>query len=296
MDLYALEVFVITASKPNFSKAAKSMSVTQSTLSQQIRRLETELGYPLFLRKKGQRTIELTPQGKEFLTLATKIHGLWQEALEIGHRTEADKLTVSVMDSVMSYTIPHLMQRFIDEHPDVQLQICNYYSRDALAHLTNGTIDLAIIRDFLPTPGIALSPLFSDPWVILCGKNIYRFPLTIHPHQLPANQQLYLLGSDSLEWNKRWFPSGETPAVSSHTLSFLNRDTFDDGKWSLLPYTIARHLERSFDVELHYLTDPPPHRMIYLALRQNHHNEAIEPFLDCVRSELRNISGITRMF
>ena len=44
MDLYALEVFVITASKPNFSKAAKAMSVTQSTLSQQIRRLETELG------------------------------------------------------------------------------------------------------------------------------------------------------------------------------------------------------------------------------------------------------------
>ena len=84
--------------------------------------------------------------------------------------------------------------------------------------------------------------------------------------------------------------------MSSHTLSFLNRDTFDDGKWALVPYTIARHLERNFDVELHYLTDPPPHRMIYLALRQNHHNEAIEPFLDCVRSELRNISGITRMF
>lgn len=154
MDLYALDVFVITASKPNFSKSAKAMSVTQSTLSRQIRLLETELSYPLFLRKKGTRTIELTPQGKEFLTLTTKIHGLWQEALEIGHRTEADKLTVSVMKTVMSYTIPHPMQRFIEQHSDVQLQICNYYSKDALSHLTNGTIELAIIRDFLPTPGI----------------------------------------------------------------------------------------------------------------------------------------------
>ena len=36
--------------------------------------------------------------------------------------------------------------------------------------------------------------------------------------------------------------------------------------------------------------------MIYLALRQNHRTEAIEPFLDCVRGELLNISGITRMF
>ena len=51
MDLYALDVFVI-ASKPNFSKSAKAMSVTQSTLSRQIRLLETELSYPLFLRKK----------------------------------------------------------------------------------------------------------------------------------------------------------------------------------------------------------------------------------------------------
>ena len=84
MDLYALDVFVITASKPNFSKSAKAMSVTQSTLSQQIRLLETELSYPLFLHEKDPRTIELTPQGKEFLTLATKIHSLWQEALEIG--------------------------------------------------------------------------------------------------------------------------------------------------------------------------------------------------------------------
>ena len=53
MDLYALDVFVITASKPNFSKSAKAMSVTQPTLSQQIRLLETELSYPLFLHEKG---------------------------------------------------------------------------------------------------------------------------------------------------------------------------------------------------------------------------------------------------
>ena len=53
MDLYALDVFVITASKPNFSKSAKAMSVTQSTLSQQIRLLETVLSYPLFLHEKG---------------------------------------------------------------------------------------------------------------------------------------------------------------------------------------------------------------------------------------------------
>ena len=46
------------------------------------------------------------------------------------------------MKTVMSYTIPHPMQ------------ICNYYSKDALSHLINGTIELAIIRDFLPTPGI----------------------------------------------------------------------------------------------------------------------------------------------
>ena len=44
------------------------------------------------------------------------------------------------MKTVMSYTIPHLMQRFIEQHSDVQLQTCNYYSKDALSHLTNGTI------------------------------------------------------------------------------------------------------------------------------------------------------------
>lgn len=52
MDMYTVELFVMTASMQNFSKAADAMSVTQSTLSQQIRRLESELGYPLFTRQK----------------------------------------------------------------------------------------------------------------------------------------------------------------------------------------------------------------------------------------------------
>ena len=67
MELRQLKYFVKSAEYLNFSVAAKHLYITQSTLSQQIKQLEFELGFELFLR--NSRHISLTEAGEEFLPL-----------------------------------------------------------------------------------------------------------------------------------------------------------------------------------------------------------------------------------
>ena len=70
MELRQLKYFVKSAEYLNFSVAAKHLFITQSTLSQQIKQLEYELGFELFLR--NSRHIQLTEAGEEFLPFARK--------------------------------------------------------------------------------------------------------------------------------------------------------------------------------------------------------------------------------
>ena len=70
MELRQLKYFIKSAEYLNFSEAAKHLYITQSTLSQQIKQLEFELGFTLFAR--NSRHIELTEAGEEFLPYAKR--------------------------------------------------------------------------------------------------------------------------------------------------------------------------------------------------------------------------------
>lgn len=294
--MFMLELFIVTASKKNFSQAAKALSVTQSTLSQQIRRLEMELGYPLFLRQKGQRDVMLTHEGRKFLELAEKMQDLWNAGLAIGRAKDTTELRISIMESVMTYSVPNLIPTFAGKYPSIHLSVRNYYSKDVFLHLERGELDLAIVRTPASSPSVAVTPLFADPWMVVCGKDDYNFPSELHPSQLDPSKQIFLLGSNDLEWSRQWFPQQVDTAFISHTLSVVNVTTFREGKWAILPRSIAQYMVRTYGTASYNLLDGPPHRVIYLALPGGRQPEAVSQFISCLFDQLRSITGITLLF
>lgn len=84
MELRLLETFVAVADELHFGRAADRLHTRQPVVSDQIRRLEAELGTPLF--RRTSRHVELTPAGRELLPRAIQIRGQVEEATHAVHR------------------------------------------------------------------------------------------------------------------------------------------------------------------------------------------------------------------
>ena len=78
-----IEAFLAIVRTGSISAAAQKLYVTQPALSRRIHALEQELGYSLMVRKKGVRSIELTSQGKAFISLAEKWKTVWNESRNV---------------------------------------------------------------------------------------------------------------------------------------------------------------------------------------------------------------------
>ena len=79
MTFLEIEAFLKITETGSFSAAADALYVTQPALGRRIRAMEEELGYPLFVRGKGLRKVELTRQGHAFIGIAHRWQALWNE-------------------------------------------------------------------------------------------------------------------------------------------------------------------------------------------------------------------------
>ena len=141
--LYALEV----ARCQNVSRAAERLLLSQSALSQQLRRLEQELGYPIFTRTL--HGVQLTPEGERFCEQAAGMARTWKEfqanvqksALGIRKR-----LRIGMGSRVYSNDLFQQIAQFFEEHEDLDVAFVTEVGLDFISQLRRGTLDLALDR------------------------------------------------------------------------------------------------------------------------------------------------------
>src|SRR2546430_5212165 len=113
MELRHLRYFVAVAEELHFGRAAVRLSIVQPSLSQQIRQLEDELGFPLLRRTK--RSVELTDAGKAFFTAAQHVLAEVQEAKRIAQRAyrgEVGRLVVGYISSSTYDLLPLILRAY----------------------------------------------------------------------------------------------------------------------------------------------------------------------------------------
>ena len=163
--LYALEV----ARCQNVSRAAERLLLSQSALSQQLRRLEQELGYPIFTRTL--HGVQLTPEGERFCEQAAGMARTWKEfqanvqksALGIRKR-----LRIGMGSRAYSNDLFQQIAQFFEEHEDLDVAPVTEVGLDFISQLRRGTLDLALDR--LPDTNIgalekefSICPLIREP-------------------------------------------------------------------------------------------------------------------------------------
>ena len=162
MELRQLEAFVTLASELHFGRAAEKLYMGQPALSELIRRLERELGAPLFTRTT--RRVTLTAAGEELLTRA-KASLEEVVAAEAAVRRvaggEAGTVRVGITPPAAPVLAPHLCSVFAAEAPQVTVSVEQMWLPAMTSALRAGTIDIAITCGIVTEPDGVTSEVFA---------------------------------------------------------------------------------------------------------------------------------------
>jgi DNA-binding transcriptional LysR family regulator len=157
-DLDLLRSFVSVVDTGGFTRAGERVHRTQSTVSQQIRRLEETLGYPLLHRNGKQATP--TEEGERLLSYARRILALAQEARDVVARPAgAGVVRLGIPEDFAAYRLTELLSDFARSRPGLRLDVRCGLSVQLRRALERGELDLALFkRDAGESGGIAAWP------------------------------------------------------------------------------------------------------------------------------------------
>jgi LysR family hydrogen peroxide-inducible transcriptional activator len=171
MELHQLRYFVAVAETENFTRAAERSHVSQPSLSQQVMKLESEVGHKLFHRL-GRKAV-LTEAGVAFLDRARRIlFEVENASKELGdHPSLGRRITIGAVQTVMPYLLTPLFAELRVSHPNLLINAQEDFMSNLIRGVVEGDLDLAIVPQPVKEHRVAVEPLLSEPLLLVVGKN-----------------------------------------------------------------------------------------------------------------------------
>ena len=234
VDLRLLHYFLAVADELHFGRAAAALYVSQPALSQQIRKLEGELGAELFVRDR--RSVTLTESGQGLLEPARKAVAASEEfvaAARRGRRLQRRELAVGFMVRWPDGFSAKVVRAYRERRPEVVVDVRQYDFRDTTVGLRSGEMDVSLLHLPLSWTGAALRPLCTTRRLVMLAEG----------HPLAGRDEVSLaeLVGTGLPWaipppeadeawRAFWSASTERSAVGGHpaTVTPRNQEAFFD--------------------------------------------------------------------
>jgi LysR family transcriptional regulator, hydrogen peroxide-inducible genes activator len=167
MTLTELKYIVAVAREKHFGRAADACFISQPTLSVSIKKLEEELEVKLFERSANEVTV--TPLGEEIVRQAQAVLEQAAHIREIAKRGKnplTGALTLGVIYTIGPYLLPALVRQSIARTPQMPLMLQENFTVKLLEMLRTGEIDCAIMAEPFPDTGLAIAPLYDEPFMV----------------------------------------------------------------------------------------------------------------------------------
>ncbi|MBQ4424466.1 MAG: LysR family transcriptional regulator [Lachnospiraceae bacterium] len=283
MDIQSLETFLQVAHLENFTKTAEVMNYAQSTVTMQIKRLEQELGFPLF--ERIGRKNHLTAAGEAFLPQAAEILRILQKvrALNINSAEIQGTLRIGVLESIMFTAILAVLPQFSVQFPNIDVMLKIGQSTELLTLLKQNQLDFIYISNSMNT----------DKMLHCCYRRAEEIIFTAwsgHPlarrKKIPIAELLhypFIVAEPSGRCYSRLQEiAGEQNITLRHSVIVDNIHAIatlqlNTDKISFLPaYSLEKQLNRGELVRLD--VDLPP--QIYYSQILYHNNKWIPPYME----------------
>ncbi len=171
MTLTELRYIVAVARERHFGRAAEACFVSQPTLSVSIKKLEEELDVKIF--ERGTNEISVTPLGDEIVRQAQQVIEQAAAIKEIAKRGKdpvSGPLRMGVIYTIGPYLLPDLVRQVIDHVPQMPLILQENFTAKLLEMLRLGELDCAIMAEPFPDTGLAIAPLYDEPFMAAVPK------------------------------------------------------------------------------------------------------------------------------
>ncbi|SOB76820.1 transcriptional regulator, LysR family [Marinobacter sp. LV10R510-11A] len=168
MTLTELRYVVTLARERHFGRAAERCHVSQPTLSVAVKKLEDELGVPLFERSKS--SIRVTETGQRIVEQAQRVLdqvGVIRDMAQDGKSQLNSPLKVGAIYTIGPYLFPHLLPELRRAAPDMPLYIEENYTANLRQKLRQSELDAIIIALPFEEAEVLTLPLYDEPFVVL---------------------------------------------------------------------------------------------------------------------------------
>ena len=167
MTLTELRYIVAVARERHFGRAAEACFVSQPTLSVAIKKLEEELDLKLF--ERGGSEVSVTPLGEAIVRQAQSVLEQAAAIKEIAKRGKdplSGPLRLGIIYTIGPYLLPELVRHAIEMTPQMPLMLQENFTVKLLDMLRTGELDCAILAEPFPDTGLAIAPLYDEPFLV----------------------------------------------------------------------------------------------------------------------------------
>ncbi|MEN9307581.1 MAG: hypothetical protein RL173_1513 [Fibrobacterota bacterium] len=281
MNLRDLEYFVAVAELGHFGKAAERCFCSQPTLSGQIKKLEDELGVPLFERFPGG--VRLTGLGEQCLPAAREAISATHRMTEFGKASrdpESGEMVIGAIPTVGPYLWPAALASMQERFPKLVALLREEPTRQLLESLRSGRVDAAILALPLEHAGLDFSELWDEPFLLavhathpLAGQKLVETS-ALEEMELLLLDDGHCLREQALEVC-RSSGARERDGFRATSLESLRQMVRSGAGATLLPASAARNEEGLALIP--FLQ--PPYRKVALCWRKGHPRAGFFPKL-----------------
>lgn len=305
MTLTELRYIVAVARERHFGRAAEACFVSQPTLSVAVKKLEDELDVKIF--ERGGAEVAVTPLGEEIVRQAQVVLDQAAAIKEIAKRGKdplAGSLRLGVIYTVAPYLLPELVKHAIEQVPQMPLMLHENFTVKLLEMLRTGELDCAIMAEPFPDTGLAIAPLYDEPFVVAAPRT---HPIArrerITPEEIKSETML-LLGTGHCFRDHVLQVCPEFARLSNNAEGI--RKSFEGSSLETIKHMVASGMgitvvpqmsvpkEPQPHVAYVPFASPPPSRRVVLAWRRSFTRyEAIAALRNCVYA--CDLPGVTRL-
>jgi DNA-binding transcriptional LysR family regulator len=284
-----LRYFVTVAEERHFGRAAERLHIAQPPLSQQIQKLERQLGVDLIDRSR--RPIELTDAGTALLGEARMALTHGERAFAAARRAATGHLGhlhIGALQAAVDGVLSYVMRAHRRDYPDVKLELTELDTAEQVAQLVEHRLDVGFLRGPVDEPSLTIQTLIEDPLAaVVCDDD----PLAEHGRIVPA----VLRDQPIILWTRSAAPTTYADVVQLFRQHGIQPPIVDESPRiqtilalvasgagiALLPTSFI-NLSRK-GVRFIPLHGPLPHRPLALAWRTTNQSPSVRCFLDVAR-------------